>query len=78
MLLIYLSNVTIKFSNIYIGSDHKIQMSGRMDIVITTLLFVDLYMVEMREFVFDVSITQLGKYLYMLSVSKLLSILEMF
>ena len=78
MLLIYLSNVTIKFSNIYIGSDHKIQMSGRMDIVITTLLFVDLYMIEMREFVFDISIIQLGKYFYMLSVSKLLSILEKF
>ena len=78
MLLIYLSNVTIKFSNIYIGSDHKIQMSGRMDIVITKLLFVDLYMIEMREFVFDISIIQLGKYLYMLSVSKLLSILEKF
>jgi hypothetical protein len=78
MLLIYLSNVTIEFSNIYIGSDHKIQMSCRMDIVITTLLFVDLYMVEMREFVFDISIIQLGKYLYMLSVSKLLSILEKF
>lgn len=53
-------------------------MSGRKDIVITTLLFVDLYMVEMREFVFDISIIQLGKYLYMLSVSKLLSILEKF
>ena len=78
MLLIYLSNVTIEFSNVYIGSDQKMQMSGRMDIVITTLLFVDLYMVEMREFVFDISIIQLGKYLYMLSVSKLLSIREMF
>ena len=78
MLLIYLSNVTIKFSNIYIGSDHKIQMSGRKDIVITTLLFVDLYMFEMREFVFDISIIQFRKYLYMLSVSKLLSILKIF
>ena len=49
-----------------------------MDIVITTLLFVDLYMIEMIGFAFNVSIIQLRKYLYILSVSKLLSIQKMF